>query len=108
MPIFPLFSITSFQKSVDKMRQQVSTSTKSASASNGNPAALLLPYCTLCPPIPEHARNVLGEAYHSMAELAQAATTTDGQTALRSLLSDPSHSVVEEIIDFWAQEYCTE
>jgi hypothetical protein len=108
MPILPLYSIASFQQTVEQFRQAISGSTKPTSASSGNPAAVLLPYCTLRPPIPEHTRNILSEGYHSIAELAQAATTADGQLALRRLLPDPSNSVVDEVIDFWAQEYCTE
>jgi hypothetical protein len=103
-----MYSIESFQNIVDSFRRQVSASTKPDQVSTGNPAALLLPYCTLCPPIQEHARNILGEAYHTVAEVALAATSTDGQVALRDLLSDQSHSMAEEVIDFWAQEYCTE
>ncbi|EPE32399.1 hypothetical protein GLAREA_07532 [Glarea lozoyensis ATCC 20868] len=108
MPILPLYSIASFQQTLDKFRRAVSSSTKPKSVSSGNPAVVLLPYCTLRPPIPEHTRNILGEEYHCIAELAQAATTPDGQVALRRLLPDPSNSVVDEVIDFWAQEYCTE
>jgi hypothetical protein len=108
MPILPMYSIASFQKAVDQFRQQVSAITRPDRVSNGNPAVILLPYCTLCPPIPEHTRNVLGEGYHSIAELAQAATTGEGQIALRSLLPESSPSVGDEIVDFWAKEYCIE
>jgi hypothetical protein len=109
IPILPIYSIASFQKTVDSFRRQISGSTRPDQTSSGKPAALLLPYCTLCPPIQEYARNILGEEYHTLAEIAQAATTTDGQVAMRALLSDQSnsHSVAEEVIDFWAQEYCT-
>jgi hypothetical protein len=102
MPILPMYSIASFQKAVDQFRQQVSAITRPDRVSNGNPAVILLP------PIPEHTRNVLGEGYHSIAELAQAATTGEGQIALRSLLPESSPSVGDEIVDFWAKEYCIE
>ena len=55
--------------------------------------------------MPEHSRNVLGEHCRSLAEVAQAATTSDGQMMLNRVL--PKH-VAEEVIGFWEQEYCTE
>lgn len=59
-------------------------------------------------PIPEHSRNVLSDIVHGIPELAQAATTRDGQEFLASYLDDAAagnQGTAEEIIEFWSQEY---
>ena len=62
----------------------------------------LLPYCSVDAPIPEHDRNVLNEIYHSIPEIAEAATTQDGQAAIRNWLEDPM--VAAGLIGFWEEE----
>lgn len=50
----------------------------------------------------------MSDIYHSIPEIAQAATTRDGQDILRQWLSEPSTGVVENILEFWKQEYIVE
>ena len=73
-----------------------------------NPETALLPYCSNNPPIPEHARNVVSDLYHSIPELSQAATTPAGRQALMEYLTDPSLTVAEDVVGFWEQEYIAE
>ena len=71
------------------------------STTRSDPSLRLLPYCSVNAPIPEHDRNVLSEIYHSIAELAQAATTQEGQEALKKWLDGP---LAENVIQFWEEE----
>ncbi|KAG9229278.1 hypothetical protein BJ875DRAFT_475317 [Amylocarpus encephaloides] len=106
MPILPLHSLSSFQNSLNKFWQQLAAGSSNTNANSGlNPAITLLPYCALNPPLPEHPRNVLSEACHSLAEVSQAATIRDGQRGLRSLLSESNSAAAEDVIGFWEQEY---
>lgn len=69
-----------------------------------NPAVSLLPYCSNSR-LPEHAHNVLSDLCHSIPDLAQAATTRDGQMGLRQWFSDSMPQVAEDLIAFWEQEF---
>jgi hypothetical protein len=70
-----------------------------------NPSTALLPYCSIDGSIPDHSRNVLSDIFHSIPEVAEAATTRAGQDRLRQWLSEPSAAIAENIIEFWRQEY---
>lgn len=104
MPIIPLFSVSALQQSVSSFQRQLVQS-RIATRPPINPSTALLPYCSVSGLIPEHTRNVLSDICHSIPEIAQAATTQDGQDILRQWLSEPSPTVVENIIEFWKQEY---
>ncbi|KAH8603058.1 hypothetical protein B0O99DRAFT_697677 [Bisporella sp. PMI_857] len=105
IPIIPLFSVASLQDALFGFQRQLIASRRSVSAPVIDPLTTLLPYCSVNTPIPEHARNVLSDICHSIADVAQAATTQDGRDTLKKWLQGPSSSIVEDIIGFWEQEY---
>lgn len=56
--------------------------------------------------MPEHTRNILSDICHSIPELAQAATTKDGQEGLRSWIEQPGQpDQTGNLVAFWEQEY---
>lgn len=106
MPVIPLPTVSSLTQTVFAFHRQLFQ--PHTPLSQINPATALLPFCSNNPPIPEHARNVLSDICHSIPELAQAATTPDGQKGLKSWLTEPSPAVAEDVIGFWEQEYIAE
>lgn len=104
MPIIPISSASVLQQSVSSFQQQL-VQTRHTPRPQVYPSTALLPYCSVNGLIPEHTRNVLSDICHSIPELAQAATTQEGQVVLRQWLGEPSPAVVEHIIAFWKQEY---
>jgi hypothetical protein len=106
MPILPLSTVSSLSQIISVFHQQLFQS--HAPLPTINTATTLLPYCSNNPPIPEHARNVLSDICQGIPELAQAATTTDGQRGLRMWLTDPSPAVADDVIGFWELEYIAE
>ena len=104
MPIIPISSVSGLQQSVASFQRQL-VQARYTLRPQANPGTTLLPYCSVSGLIPEHTRNVLSDICHSIPELAQAATTQQGQAVLRQWLAEPSSAVVEHIIAFWKQEY---
>jgi hypothetical protein len=107
IPIIPISSVSGLQQFVSSFQRQL-VQARYTLRPPANPATELLPYCSVSGLIPEHTRNVLSDICHSMPELAQAATTQEGQAVLRQWLAEPSPAVVENIIEFWKQEYIVE
>ena len=105
MPILPLASIESLQATLFSFQRQLVHTRRTISAPRVNDAIALLPYCSVHPPLSEHARNVLSDVFQSIPQLAHAATTLEGQDYLRQYLSEPNLGTAENIIGFWAQEY---
>jgi hypothetical protein len=105
MPIIPLSSVSTLRATLSSFQRQLSQTRSAGRPPQINPTTALLPFCSVNGPIPEHARNVLSDICHSIPELAQAATTRDGQDALRQWLTEPSPDVAGNIIEFWEQEY---
>jgi hypothetical protein len=64
----------------------------------------VLPFCTALAPLPEHTKNVLSDICPSIGDLARAATSKEGQEAIRHWLSGPT-TQAEEVIGFWLNEY---
>jgi hypothetical protein len=108
MPIIPLISVSSFLTTLISFQKQFVQTACTRSSIIPNPVTTLLPFCTVDGSIPEHASNVLSDICHSIPELSQAATTPDGQIGLRQWLSDQPPAVVQNIIEFWEQEYVAE
>ena len=104
MPIVPLFSLSTLQKTLSDFQYQLVQKRRSAAPSPVQPAISLLPYCTNNPPLPEHARNVISDICHSMADVARAATTADGQLRLKDWLDTTVPGAAQDIIDFWGEE----
>lgn len=102
MPIIPLASASSLPTAVSSFQRQLAHS-QLAARPRIDPSTAVLPYCSVNGLIPEHSRNVLSDICHSIPELAQAATTGDGQDRLRQWLTEPSQA--EQIMEFWKQEY---
>jgi hypothetical protein len=106
-PIIPISSVSGLKESVSSFQRQL-VQARNTRRLPGNAATELLPYCSVGGLIPEHARNVLSDICQSIPELAEAATTQEGQAVLRQWLAEPSPAVVENIIEFWKQEYIAE
>jgi len=109
MPVVPLFSLPALQDTLVALQRNLFKTRSARSAPLTNSFDSLLPYCSTNPPIPEHSRNVLSDLCHSLAELAQAATTQDGRQGLRQL-SDASSppEVIDSILGFWEEEFLVE
>jgi hypothetical protein len=43
-----------------------------------------------------------------MGDLAQVATSREGQAYIKKLLSEPNSAVAEDVIGFWEQEFMME
>ncbi|KAK6587174.1 hypothetical protein PZA11_000464 [Diplocarpon coronariae] len=106
MPIIPLASLASLQTSLSAFQRQVVKTCRSPTSTQytPSPATLLLPYCTSNPPVPEHARNVLGDICRNLSDIARTSTTREGQQLLREYLEDSNPGTAKDVIDFWAQE----
>lgn len=105
--IIPLHSISALQNTIAKFWQQLAAPPPSRATNTPNPAVVLLPYCSLSPPIPEHQRNIICEKIHRLADLSECSTTKEGREALRDLLEEMG-GVAEEMIEFWEQEFMLE
>lgn len=66
----------------------------------------VLPYCSSGAQLHENTKNVLSDMFHSLSELSMAATTADGQNAIREYVPDKLQA--EEAIRFWLDEYIAE
>ncbi|PVH85833.1 hypothetical protein DL98DRAFT_511366 [Cadophora sp. DSE1049] len=104
MPIIPLFSLSTLQTTLSNFQYQLVHKRRSATPSPIQPAISLLPYCTNNPPLSEHARNVVSDLCHSIADVACAATSADGQLGLKAWLDPSVQGVAQDIIDFWEEE----
>jgi hypothetical protein len=100
LPILPISTASSLQPTLYAFHHQL---LKSRSVPVPVDPATILPYCTPCAPLPEHATNVLSDICPSLGDLARAATTKDGQETIRHWLSEPTQA--EEVIGFWLNEY---
>lgn len=105
IPVMPLTTLANLQSTLSSFQKQLYNSRlAAASIPRPSPVITLLPYCSNNP-LPEHARNVLSDLVHSIPDLAQAATTRDGQTALRQWFSGSMPHVAEDVVAFWEQEF---
>jgi hypothetical protein len=104
IPIMPLHSVSSLQSTLLAFQKQIVQTQKSTLSLRIDPVNKLLPFCSLGGPIPEHARNVLSDICHSIPELAQAASTPDGQEGLKQWITDPPQ-LAGDIVGFWEHEY---
>jgi len=103
IPIIPLFSVSTLQSTLFGFQRQLVVGRKSAASTPRSDSRItLLPYCSVNTPIPEHDRNVLSELYHSIPEVAQAATTREGQEALKEWLDGPL--LAASVVGFWEEE----
>ena len=68
-----------------------------------NATTTLLPYCTIRPPMLESQIELIATACQSIPDLAQAATTLEGQQGIRNRLANMPEAA-EEMIDFWKEE----
>ncbi|OBT59467.1 hypothetical protein VE04_00294 [Pseudogymnoascus sp. 24MN13] len=66
----------------------------------------ILPHCAARAQLLEHTRNVLSDMFHGFSELAAAATTADGQNAIKEYVPDKGQA--EQAIEFWLSEYVVE
>lgn len=70
------------------------------------PPVTILPHCSPGAQLQEHAKNVLSDMFHGFSELAVAATTPEGQHAIREYVPDKGQA--EEAIRFWLYEFIVE
>lgn len=100
----PLASISTLQDTLSGFQRQLVTTRKASVIPKVNAVTALLPFCTNNPPLPEHARNVLSDICHGIPDVARAATTRDGQQALRQWLEDANADVAGDVVHFWARK----
>lgn len=62
-----------------------------------------LSHCSSGGRLHDHTTNVLSDIFYGFPELAMAATTPDGQQAIKEWVEDKSQP--EEAIGFWLEEY---
>ncbi|EKD15551.1 hypothetical protein MBM_06179 [Drepanopeziza brunnea f. sp. 'multigermtubi' MB_m1] len=104
IPLIPLSSLSTIQHTLSAFQCQLVSKRRADTIPQHNPAVSLLPYCTNNPPLPEHARNVLSDLYHSIPEIASVATSVEGKRRLRQWLEDSCPGVADDVVEFWAQE----
>ena len=102
----PLFSISSLQATLVAFRPQLVQTTVGATPASIDPRITLVPFCSANKRLSEHTSHVLSDICHSLSEIAQSATTSDGQEYLKKWITEPN--AVEDIIGFWEQEYIVE
>lgn len=105
MPVLPLANLQSLLNTLFAFQRQLLRPAGSVARPNAQTA--LLPYCSTNPPMPEHARNVLGDICPSIPDLARAATTQDGQRGIQNYLST-SAGVADNVVGFWQEEFFVE
>lgn len=66
----------------------------------------ILPHCSARAQLQEHTKNVLSDMFHGFSELAMAATTANGQNAIKDYVPDKEQA--ENAIQFWLCEYIVE
>lgn len=66
----------------------------------------ILPHCSAHGQLHEHTKNVLSDIFHGFSELAVAATTADGQNAIKEYVPDKDQA--KQAIQFWLCEYVVE
>lgn len=70
------------------------------------PPLSILPHCSARAQLQEHTKNVLSDMFHDFSELAVAATTAEGQNAIKEYVPDKEQA--EEAIRFWLCEFIVE
>lgn len=104
IPVIPLHSVSSLQSTLLNFQKQIIQTQRTTSPPKIDPLRTLLPFCSVNGLIPEHARNILGDICHSMPELAQAASTKDGQEGLGKWFAD-NPDLMGVMVGFWEQEF---
>ncbi|RKF57370.1 hypothetical protein GcM3_188016 [Golovinomyces cichoracearum] len=105
IPVVPLFRVESLEVTLNEFRQQLRMPPLSPRIIV--PEVALLPYCSIHPPIPEHARNLLSDICPNIAGLQALVITHEGMQKLANILSDYP-PLTQEIVGFWINEYIIE
>lgn len=110
MSILPIASIASLPKALSAFQQQFIQTWKATQPTQISAVKDLLPYCTVNPPLSEHARNVLSDICTGIPSLVQAVSTKEGQDSIRSYIDNSSPTggggdATTGIVEFWIQEY---
>lgn len=92
MPIIPVDSVQAMPTNLMAFHRQISTS--SGHRKMGNPARILLPYCSDRPPLSEHAVNILTDITPNIRGLLDTASTPAGQMKMAEFLGDDSQSAI--------------
>jgi len=102
--IIPLHSLLSLPATISTYHRQ--TLKAKTTVVTAKPLGVLA-YCSLTGhQLREHTVNVLSDVCHGFRELAEAATTTDGQRAIKDWVEDKAQA--EDAIGFWLEEYIAE
>lgn len=102
MPIIPLHDVDALSTTLLTFHRHSSLARPSSGAPN--PVTTLLPYCTTSQAaLPERSVWALTDLVKSIPDLAQAATTQEGQAVIRDVMSDNNHDA-ERVIEFWQHE----
>lgn len=70
------------------------------------PPLTILPHCSARTQLQEHTKNVLSDIFHGFSDLAEAATTANGQDVIREYVPDKGQA--NDAIGFWLTEYVVE
>lgn len=106
MPILPFTSIGCLPATVTafckELHDRAARHPQSAFRRGPGSAQLLLPYCSVNPPLPEGQVHILSDITDGVRDLASKASTTDGQRVLREWLDERD---AEDVISFWLHEH---
>ncbi|RKF58619.1 hypothetical protein OnM2_066043 [Erysiphe neolycopersici] len=105
IPVFLLFSVESLEVSMNVIQEQLGHTIRPSERSIS--AVTLLPYCSIHPPIPNHARNLLTDMCSNISGLLAFVTTREGIEKLTDVLSS-FPGLAQNIISFWHGEYIVE
>jgi hypothetical protein len=102
IPILPLASVEDLSTTV--MSYLSALGTRPVTRHPQAAMSRLLSFCTIRPPLSEHATNVLSDVASSFRDLVDKATTEEGRRVLQTLLEKED---ADAAASFWLQEYCS-
>lgn len=109
MPIIPLYNLDSLLKTLYDFNHAFFINSTDQAKLTIRPGTHVLPYCSANPPLSEHSRNILRDLVPCLRDLADAATTRDGQAAIRESFGGEKGAIVaNDVMDFWRVEYVFE
>ncbi|KAJ4397214.1 hypothetical protein N0V93_001438 [Gnomoniopsis smithogilvyi] len=105
IPLVPLQNIAELPATLSKFhRALLQGDAFKRTAQDAGPGVLevLLPYCSLYPPLNEHSINILSDLTVGFADIANKVSSEDGRAQILDYFGQEE---AERIILFWMQEY---
>ncbi|KAI6250424.1 hypothetical protein HI914_01658 [Erysiphe necator] len=103
MPVLLLFGVDSLEATIQVFQEQFRQSSRSSSQKDIS-AITLLPFCSIHPPIPKYAINLLIDICLNISSLLELVTTREGIEKLTIVLSG-FPGLAQDIISFWHNDY---